>query len=260
MITWVLYLCIGVVIGGMAGFYFAKLDDFSKKQKLELEEKLQQSERELISYKDEVTSHFMKTADLINDMTESYQKVHEHLAHGSVELCNNAIEVNKLTVSTDQLLTTPSTAPSIKSPDDEVITSSADSEAPKSYTNNNNNKENTSTSHAEVAESNDQESKSSTDPTVASAIASETSAATSSTQSQSTQPHIEQPSADNPATQNPVDVKENSQENKQTSESTTPDAPTSPILETMAVAEEDEPTSKSEKKPKSRIPGNRIVH
>ena len=52
MITWVLYLCIGVVIGGMAGFYFAKLDDFSKKQKQDLEEKLHKSERELVEYKD----------------------------------------------------------------------------------------------------------------------------------------------------------------------------------------------------------------
>lgn len=256
MITWVLYLCIGVVIGGMAGFYFAKLDDFSKKQKLELEEKLQQSERELISYKDEVTSHFIKTADLINDMTESYQKVHEHLAHGSVELCNNAIEVNKLTVSTEQLLTTPSTAQSTTRSDDEVITSSADSEAPKNSSNNNNNKENTSTSHAEVAESNDQESKSSTESTVAS----DTSAVASSTQSQSTQPPAEQPSADNPATHNPVDMKENGGDKEQAPKSTAADAPTSPVLETMAVAEEDETTSKSEKKPKTRIPSNRIVH
>ena len=48
MVTWVLYLCIGIVIGGMAGFYFAKMDDFSRKQKKALEEKLQKSEEELI--------------------------------------------------------------------------------------------------------------------------------------------------------------------------------------------------------------------
>ncbi len=135
MITWVLYLCIGVVIGGMAGFYFAKLDDFSKKQKQDLEEKLQKSERELVEYKDQVTAHFMETANLINNMTESYQKVHEHLANGSVELCNNAVEVNKLTISTSQLLSSASK----NKPNVEEVTSLATKKAPKNLKHDNNN-------------------------------------------------------------------------------------------------------------------------
>ena len=125
MVTWVLYLCIGLVIGGMAGFYFAKMDDFSRKQKKSLEEKLQKSEQELIDYKDQVTGHFKETATLINNMTESYQKVHEHLAHGVVQLCNNAIEVDKLQVSPNQLLTESK---------DQPVAESAESEAPKTNT------------------------------------------------------------------------------------------------------------------------------
>lgn len=135
MITWVLYLCIGIIVGGMAGFYFAKLDDFSKKQKREMEEKLQKSERELVEYKDQVTAHFIKTANLINNMTESYQKVHEHLASGSVELCNNAVEVNKLTISSSQLLSSTTK----DKPDVEEVTKLVDSEAPKTLSSNNNN-------------------------------------------------------------------------------------------------------------------------
>jgi len=104
MVTWVLYLSIGIAIGGMAGFYFAKLSDLSKKQKLALENKLHQTEQELVNYKDQVSTHFRETASLINTMTESYQKVHEHLVKGSVELCNHAVEVNTLTVSPSQLL------------------------------------------------------------------------------------------------------------------------------------------------------------
>jgi uncharacterized membrane-anchored protein YhcB (DUF1043 family) len=122
MVTWVLYLCIGLVIGGMAGFYFAKMDDFSRKQKKSLEEKLQKTEQELITYKDQVTDHFKQTATLINNMTESYQKVHEHLAQGVVQLCSNAIEVEKLQVSPNQLLTESK---------DQPVTESAESEAPK---------------------------------------------------------------------------------------------------------------------------------
>ena len=152
MVTWVLYLCIGIVVGGMAGFYFAKLDDFSKKQKRELEEKLRHSEQELIGYKDQVTTHFRETATLINTMTESYQKVHEHLARGSVELCNNAIEVNKLEVSPDQLLTdsaqeNPAEAKHIgadtgmDSAAETASTEKAESEAPKDTHNNKNKSE-----------------------------------------------------------------------------------------------------------------------
>ena len=55
-------------------------------------------------------------------MTESYQKVHEHLSQGVVQLCNNAIEVNKLKVSPNQLLSESS---------DEPVTEKAESEAPK---------------------------------------------------------------------------------------------------------------------------------
>jgi len=134
MVTWVLYLCIGLVIGGMAGFYFAKMDDFSRKQKKSMEEKLQKTEQELIAYKDQVTDHFKETATLINNMTESYQKVHEHLAQGVVQLCSNPIEVEKLQVSPNQLL------PESK---DQAVTEPAESEAPKTNTKEavNNNKE-----------------------------------------------------------------------------------------------------------------------
>jgi uncharacterized membrane-anchored protein YhcB (DUF1043 family) len=125
MVTWVLYLCIGLVIGGMAGFYFAKMDDFSRKQKKALEEKLQKTEQEFIGYKDQVTSHFRETATLINDMTESYQKVHKHLAQGVLKLCSNAIEVDKLQVSPNQLLTESK---------DRSVTRLAESEAPKTNT------------------------------------------------------------------------------------------------------------------------------
>ena len=136
MVTWVLYLSIGIVIGGMAGFYFAKLSDLSKKQKLALENKLQQTEQELVAYKDQVSSHFRETASLINTMTESYQKVHEHLVKGSVELCNHTVEVNTITVSPSQLLANSDS----KIPDtmevtaDNATADQAESEAPNVVT------------------------------------------------------------------------------------------------------------------------------
>jgi len=136
MITWVLYLSIGIVIGGMAGYYFAKLSEFSKKQKLALETKLQQTEQELVKYKDQVSSHFRETASLINTMTESYQKVHEHLVKGSVDLCNHAVEVSAITVSPSQLLAgSGGIAPEVKpATTGDVTTDQAESEAPNVVT------------------------------------------------------------------------------------------------------------------------------
>ncbi|HEY5601723.1 MAG TPA: DUF1043 family protein [Gammaproteobacteria bacterium] len=131
MVTWVLYLCVGLVIGGMAGFYFAKMDDLPRKQKKALEDKLQLTEQELIDYKDQVTGHFKETAALINNMTESYQKVHKHLAQGVVQLCSNAIEVDKLQVSPNQLLTESKNS---------SVTGLAESEAPKTNSKGNVNK------------------------------------------------------------------------------------------------------------------------
>ncbi|WP_455375994.1 YhcB family protein [Kaarinaea lacus] len=212
MITWVLYLCIGVVIGGMAGFYFAKLDDFSKKQKQELEDKLQKSERELVEYKDQVTAHFVETANLINNMTESYQKVHEHLANGSVDLCNNAVEVNKLTISSNQLLSS-----TLKEkPNVEEVTKLADSEAPKNFKENNNNNTDDTEEMSDTSELGSSETET---EAVQSAVADSTA-----------------PGSDNKS------------EN--------------PVLETMAVAEEDESAADSEEKSKSknRLPGSRMVH
>lgn len=98
MVTWVLYLCIGVVIGAVAGFYFGRLDDFGSKQKSQLQQKLVNTEQELQDYKQQVKKHFVETSTLINSLTDSYQAVHEHLAKGVSTLCNSEIEVNRLEV------------------------------------------------------------------------------------------------------------------------------------------------------------------
>lgn len=213
MITWVLYLCIGIVIGGMAGFYFAKLDDFSKKQKQELENKLHLAEQELVEYKDQVTSHFIETANLINNMTESYQKVHEHLAHGSVELCNNAVEVNKLTVSTSQLLSSASE----QSKDDDKVASLADSEAPKTSNTTNNKNEAVTGKPVDSETETDNRESASVDSSVSESTASDATDSSSATEPEQ-----------------------------------------KPVMETMAVAEEEESSEQSESE--SRLPGSRMVH
>lgn len=45
-------------------------------------------EREFDQYRDEVSSHFVQTADLVGRLAESYRDVFDHLASGAQRLCN----------------------------------------------------------------------------------------------------------------------------------------------------------------------------
>jgi uncharacterized membrane-anchored protein YhcB (DUF1043 family) len=104
MITWVLFLGIGLVVGIIAGLYFARLDDVSNKQKKVLQQKLESAEQQLKGYQSQVTEHFLKTASLVNSMTESYKAVHDHLAMGAKELCDSQVNVAQLEMPTTKLL------------------------------------------------------------------------------------------------------------------------------------------------------------
>lgn len=104
MITWVLFLGIGMVIGIIAGLYFARLDDVSNKQKKALQQKLEASEEQLKTYQAQVSEHFLKTATLVNSMTESYKAVHDHLSMGARQLCDSQVGVAQLEMPTTQLL------------------------------------------------------------------------------------------------------------------------------------------------------------
>ena len=107
MITWVAYVAVGLIVGGAVGFFIGRLDDFSKKQREAMQEKIDQAEKELSDYKHEVAEHFIETADLVNAMTESYQAVHEHLAKGAQSLCDDQVKVNRLQVMTEALESAP---------------------------------------------------------------------------------------------------------------------------------------------------------
>ncbi|MCP4334858.1 MAG: YhcB family protein [Gammaproteobacteria bacterium] len=61
----------------------------------ELRVKLEQSRSELDRYRDSVNGHFNKTSDLINELTQDYVKVYQHLAEGAQNL-SDAPEFSRL--------------------------------------------------------------------------------------------------------------------------------------------------------------------
>ncbi len=82
-----LCLAAGLVIG----FVMARTLHPKERARKELEEKLQQSQDQIKDYQQEVTEHFMKTSELVNNLSHSYRDVHEHLATGAMRLTNTEI-------------------------------------------------------------------------------------------------------------------------------------------------------------------------
>ena len=56
----------------------------------ELEAELGQLNESFADYRDQVTGHFMHTSELVQEMTQSYRKVYEHLATGAQHLCDDS--------------------------------------------------------------------------------------------------------------------------------------------------------------------------
>ncbi len=91
MVAWILYVCIGVIGGFAAGFYISRLNDENKKKCEELENKLTDAQSEMTSYKQNVTDHFVKTSNLINNMTDSYRAIYDHMSDGANSLCSESM-------------------------------------------------------------------------------------------------------------------------------------------------------------------------
>jgi len=87
MQPWI-FTVISLLIGFSLGLIFSRLIPAGEEEKKELEQTLKEKEEELAKYKEEVSTHFSKTADLVNNLTDSYKSVHQHLASGVQTLCS----------------------------------------------------------------------------------------------------------------------------------------------------------------------------
>ena len=82
--TGVLCFAAGVVVG--AGLLFWLLP--ARRQAGQLIRDRDEARQPLNHYRDKVDDHFLQTADLVNDMTQAYRSVHEHLSKGAQVLCS----------------------------------------------------------------------------------------------------------------------------------------------------------------------------
>ncbi len=87
---------ISLVAGAMIGALAYRLLAPSVKQAGKIKSELDVAREELNSYKTSVNQHFNKTSELVNDLTQNYVKVYQHLAEGAQTLGNNKAFANLL--------------------------------------------------------------------------------------------------------------------------------------------------------------------
>jgi hypothetical protein len=80
----------GVFVGLAIGLMMARGSSGGGQDRA-LEEKLAASEQALADYKDKVNEHFEETARKVNNLTDSYREVYQHLATSSMELTSGDV-------------------------------------------------------------------------------------------------------------------------------------------------------------------------
>ena len=76
---------LGTVIGCIVTYSIVARNNRTHQLQMELNE-LTDDFRE---YRDQVTHHFMRSSELVQEMTQSYRSVYEHLASGAQHLCGD---------------------------------------------------------------------------------------------------------------------------------------------------------------------------
>lgn len=83
-----------LVVGLVLGLLIGRRSSPAGQKHREVERRLDQVLQDKKAYEDEVVEHFSDTARLLNNLTESYREVHNHLATGAANLCQGQGPVN----------------------------------------------------------------------------------------------------------------------------------------------------------------------
>jgi len=83
----------GCLLGGFAaGWFFSRSAAPDEQARRDLEQQLEETQRELQSLRSDVTDHFRGTAERVNRLTEDYRELHSHLSTGALSLCDPSSE------------------------------------------------------------------------------------------------------------------------------------------------------------------------
>lgn len=96
MELWMWIIVVALAVGGflyglMLGRSRTDDADVAREKSRSLECELSTTKDEFSRYREDVNGHFKTTAELIQQMTDSYKAVYRHLASGSQELCSGQV-------------------------------------------------------------------------------------------------------------------------------------------------------------------------
>jgi len=78
---------VGIIVAAVVGFLFGQKNSSSELEKNRLTQQLKEKNSELEAFHSKVNTHFEKTADLFNHVSDSYQSLYDHMAKSSNQLC-----------------------------------------------------------------------------------------------------------------------------------------------------------------------------
>jgi uncharacterized membrane-anchored protein YhcB (DUF1043 family) len=95
----ILSFSLGTVLGCIGAYLF--LGRYN--QTARLQEELRELRKRFSDYRDQVSGHFMRTSELVQEMTQSYRAVYEHLSTGAQELCEEEPPAHSLDAPDSEL-------------------------------------------------------------------------------------------------------------------------------------------------------------
>ncbi|MEH6639157.1 MAG: DUF1043 family protein [Porticoccaceae bacterium] len=99
----ILIVVAALVVGLLLGMLLTRGLSSPVKQRKQLGEELRQAKEKQEVYEREVAEHFVKTSGLVNNLTESYRHLHQHLASSAETLANPDLSDSLLTPKVTQL-------------------------------------------------------------------------------------------------------------------------------------------------------------
>lgn len=109
----------GIAIGALFMYFLSSKGAGSAKSVAKVEEKL-------TKYQEDVVSHFEQTADLVDELTQSYKKVFDHLGQSARELLTDEQVKAQIEKRKDKKITLAFLAEENIAPEDEDVTDEKD--------------------------------------------------------------------------------------------------------------------------------------
>lgn len=83
--TWE-YALIGLVVGIIIGAVTIRFGNRKLRQQQILQHQLERNKIELDNYRQELTNHFVRSAELLDNIANDYRQLYQHISKGSISL------------------------------------------------------------------------------------------------------------------------------------------------------------------------------